>query len=276
MKKIILPEIISIGIYNAQVVFKNKSVSPNRKTTMFEIELPIGNGGISYMDGISHPISENIVICAKPGQLRHTILPFMCYYVHMIVNEGSIFDILSSLPNYMELSDTEDIKELFTSMYEHYTTGTSKEDILLQSLILKLVYLLDQKASASSEKYHPGHNNREVIEQTIKYIKENLSENLSLTSLAERINFSPIYFHKLFKASTGMTLHEYIENQRIKRSADLLISTSMTLSQIAYECGFSSQSYFSYAFERNMGMTPRAYAKKTVEHYNDIKSISDP
>lgn len=41
----------------------------------------------------------------------------------------------------------------------------------------------------------------------------------------------------------------------------VLISTDMSLSQIAYECVFSSQSYYSYAFKRNMGMPPRAYAK---------------
>ena len=42
----------------------------------------------------------------------------------------------------------------------------------------------------------------------------------------------------------------------------------MTLTEIAYECGFSSQSYFSYAFKRHTGMTPRAYAKKPVEVYD--------
>ena len=104
MKKIILPEIVAMGIYNSQVVFKNKTVTPNRKTTMFEIELPIGNGGISYIDNTSHRICENVIICATPGQMRHTRLPFKCYYIHMIINEGQIFDILSSLPNYIEIT----------------------------------------------------------------------------------------------------------------------------------------------------------------------------
>ena len=96
MKKIDLPEIVAMGIYNSQIVFKNKSISPKRKTTMFEIELPLNNGGISYINDTSHSIAENVVICAKPGQIRHTRLPFKCYYIHMIVNEGQIFDVLSS------------------------------------------------------------------------------------------------------------------------------------------------------------------------------------
>ena len=81
MKPIILPEIVAAGVYNAQVAFKGKTVSPNRRTTMFEIELPLDDGGISYIDETAHAISESIVICAKPGQIRHTRLPFRCHYI---------------------------------------------------------------------------------------------------------------------------------------------------------------------------------------------------
>ena len=101
MKDMILPDIVSAGIYNTQLVYKNRAVTPNRKTAMFELEIPIEDGGISYINDSSHPISKNTVICAKPGELRHTKLPFKCYYVHMIVNAGQLFHLLSSLPDYI-------------------------------------------------------------------------------------------------------------------------------------------------------------------------------
>ena len=62
MKEILLPGIIALGIYNAPNSAKNKTLSPRRKTTMFEIELPIENGGISYIDDESHTIVENMII----------------------------------------------------------------------------------------------------------------------------------------------------------------------------------------------------------------------
>ena len=270
MKEIVLPKIVAIGIYNAQIAIKNRTISKNRKTTMFELELPIGNGGMSYIDNEVHPINENTVICAKPGQIRHTRLPFKCYYIHMIVNEGQLMDILTTLPNYIDLSNTnsDQIKEIFISLSEHYNTGIVSDDILLQSLILKLIYILSEN-SASVIKSTPKSNNRTTIERTLEYINNNLSSDLTLEELANAANYNTIYFHKLFKASTGKTLHEYIEAQRIKKSINLLISTDMTLTQIAYECGFSSQSYFSYAFKRRMGTSPRDYAKKIVVRYND-------
>jgi len=237
---------------------------------MFEIELPIGNGGQSYIDDESHPIRHNTVICAKPGQIRHTRLPFKCYYIHMIVNEGYLADILTTLPNYIDFSNTDQIKEIFISLCEHYNTGITNDDVLIQSLILKLIYILSEN-SAAVIKSTPKSNNHKTIERTLEYINRNLSADLTLGRLASAANFNAIYFHKLFKASTGKTLHEYVEDQRIKKSVNLLISTDMTLTQIAYECGFSSQSYFSYAFKKKIGSAPREYAKKIQLKYENVK-----
>ncbi len=267
MKEIILPQIVSIGIYNAQVALKNKSVSKNRKTTMFELELPIETGGISYIDDEAHSISKKLVICAKPGQIRHTRLPFKCYYIHLIANKGSLFDILSSFPNYIELSESEPIKKIFLSLCEYGNTEFPEDDIIIQSLVLKLIYTLNKNAFAVS-KHTPKSANNTVIEQTLSYIDNNLTSKLTLETLSNEAKFTPVYFHKLFKSSTGETLHEYIEKRRIKKSVNLLLSTDKTLTQIAYECGFSSQSYFSYAFKRRMGISPRAYVEQLITRYN--------
>ena len=82
-----LPKIVAVGIYNAALVHKNTTVTKSRKTTMYELELSIGRGGISYIDDESHPLTENLVIVAKPGQIRHTRLPFTAYFVHMVVED---------------------------------------------------------------------------------------------------------------------------------------------------------------------------------------------
>ena len=74
-------------------------------------------------------------------------------------------------------------------------------------------------------------------------------------------------FHNTFKTAVGKTLRDYIEEQRIKKATNLLLTTNYSLTQIAYECGFSSQSYFSYVFKRRMKKTPREYAKEIYMSY---------
>lgn len=267
MKPIILPEIVAAGVYNAQVAFKGKTVSPNRRTTMFEIELPLDDGGISYIDETAHAISESIVICAKPGQIRHTRLPFRCHYIHIIVNEGELLTVLFSLPNYIEVKDTSEVRKILLELCKCYNDGLPEQSILMQSLLLKLIYILRRESTERIASYIPKSGNRSVIEQTVSYIRDNPTADLSLQALASKAKFSPVYFHKLFKASTGKTLHEYVEEQKIKKAIDIMVSTDLTLTQIAYECGFSSQSYFNSAFKKKMNLTPREYEKNVISKY---------
>lgn len=269
MNDIILPEIVAAGIYDARLVFKNRTLTPTRTTTMFELELPLEDGGRSFIDDFSHEIREDVVICAKPGQRRHTRLPFRCYYVHIIVKEGALLDILSSLPDYLDVSDTAEMREIFISIIDHYSRGEQSGDLMLQSLILKLIYTLDKHARSIRGTYLQKPSNRGIIEDTIRYIKENMTEELSLASLSKRASFTPVYFHRLFRASTGKNLRDYVEEIRIKRSVELLLSTDKTLTEIAYECGFSSQSYFSYAFKKRMDVPPREYARRLQMKYEE-------
>ena len=85
MGEIILPKIVAIGIYNSDVSAKNKTITSIRKGTMFEIDLPIENGGVAYIDSEQTPITPNMIICMKPGQERHTRFPYKCYFIHMTI-----------------------------------------------------------------------------------------------------------------------------------------------------------------------------------------------
>lgn len=264
---IALPEIVACGIYNSDISIKNTSVSKKRKTTMFEIEIPIENGGISYIDSSNHPIRTDTVICAKPGQLRHTRLPFKCHYVHMILAEGYLYDSLLAAPDFISTDNKEKYCELFDKMRRYFDSGLPRDSLILHSTILELIHTLIRDSEATLHQYNAKSSNRAVIENAIGYIRNNLTSDLSLEAVSEYAGFSPIHFHNCFKASTGRTLREFVEEQRIKKAMNMLISSDKTLTEIAYACGFSSQSYFSYAFKRKMKLTPREYAAKIAGQY---------
>ena len=136
--KIILPEIVAIGIYNTDISQKNVTVSKKRKTTMFEIEIPLEDGGVSYINTDEAPIRTNTIICVKPGQLRHTKLPFKCRYIHMIVTEGVLFDMLTTLPDFIKTEKTEIYTGLFKTMEKLFESGIESDEIMLQSTLLEL------------------------------------------------------------------------------------------------------------------------------------------
>ena len=261
-----LPEIISFGIFDSDKYKLNTQISKSRKVSVFEIELPLEEGGISYIDSSSERISQDTLICAKPGQVRYTRFPFKCLYIHMGVEEGVLCDILKKTPNYIKTANAEKYKEIFLRMLNYSNIFSQEDNIMLQSLVLELIYVLN---SEIGKQYINGKSsaNSLVIEETLKYIDEHLTDDLSLEKLAELNRLSPVHFHNIFKKTMEKTLRKYVEEKRIKKSISLILTTDMTLTEIAFLCGFSSQSYFSYAFKRKMGCTPREYMKKSNEKY---------
>lgn len=261
-----LPKIVAAGIYDSKIAIKNVAISKKRKTSMFEIDLPIGEGGISYVDKVSLPISENIIICAKPNQQRYTKTPFKCYYVHMIVHDGPVYDTLINLPSFLETEKHSTYERILKRIIRHFDVLSDSEEFIIDSLILELVYTLNKDAKKNLSGFKSSSANL-MVEKAIEYINNNLNQDLSLQSVSKELSVSPIYFHNVFKTSVSKTLRDYVEQQRIKKAINLLQTTSLTLTQIAFECGFSSQSYFSYVFKRRMKQTPREYIKESYKKY---------
>lgn len=265
--KIVLPEIVSVGIFSAQNTFQRTTISKKRTTTMFEIEIPLDKGGISYINSKSAEIDPSLLICAKPGQTRQTKLPFRCYYIHFILKEGALYTCLMDTPSFIKTDAPEKYLRLFEKMHKYFDSPEAEDEIILHSLVLELIHSLAKSSEKLQQREEIKPNNYIIIERAIKYIKENLNSDLSLENVSRYVGMSPIHFHNCFKTATAHTLRRYVEELRIKKAATLLVTTDYTLTKIAYECGFSSQAYFSYAFKKKMNLTPREYSKSVYERY---------
>ena len=198
MHNIILPDIVAVGIYNSDVAVKNKEITKNRKTSMFEIELPIESGGLSYINNEISPIEPSMIICAKPGQIRHTRLPFKCYYIHMIVTEGELYERLMSLPSFIHTPATDKYKELFMRLCTYYDTALRDDRIMMQSIVLELIFTLCKHTEGHRHHINTKSNSYLIIEKAMEYIKENLTSELSLEAVSEQMSFSPIHFLNIF------------------------------------------------------------------------------
>ncbi len=262
-----LPEIISIGIYHSRKMVRNTKTSKKRTTAMFEIEIPIEKGGISYIDENVMAITPEMIICAKPGQVRHTKFPFKCYYIHMNVKKGLIYDTLMNMPDFLPTENHAYYKDIFVKLCKYNDSANPHSEIIIQSLILELIYSINREARKQVAYADTKQTNHLMLEKVLKYIKENLSHELTLETVAEVAHLSPIHFHNCFKVAVGKTLRDYVEEQRIKKAIHLLVSTDYSLTEIALECGFSSQSYFSYVFKRRMHTTPRNYMRNMYNQY---------
>lgn len=101
----------------------------------------------------------------------------------------------------------------------------------------------------------------ENIRQSIDFIEQHLSEEITLDNLAQLSYFSKYHFHRMFKSTIGKTLMEYVRERRLIRAAHELIYSSKKITDIAFDLSFNSQDAFDKAFKRMYGITPKEYRK---------------
>lgn len=117
--------------------------------------------------------------------------------------------------------------------------------------------------SGVSADYSSNYNSRR-IEKVIEYINSNFHRNISLSDAAKLVNMAEMSFSRFFKARTGITFMDTLLECRIGNASRLLIDTTQSISEIAYNCGFNNISNFNRLFKKRKGSTP----KKFREDYN--------
>ncbi|WP_261376310.1 substrate-binding domain-containing protein [Gillisia sp. Hel_I_86] len=104
---------------------------------------------------------------------------------------------------------------------------------------------------------------QDFLSKINKIINDNLDNSkFSVENLASELNLSRVQLYRKTKAILGVTISDYIQNIRLERAKSLLLETQLTISEIAYETGFSSPNYFSTSFKGKFKKSPKAFRQK--------------
>jgi transcriptional regulator GlxA family with amidase domain len=94
------------------------------------------------------------------------------------------------------------------------------------------------------------------LRDLLPWIRDHLTEDLSVPALARRVNLSERQFTRVFKAETGATAAQHVEAVRLESACRLLETTDRTIEQVAKACGFGTPETMNRAFRRRLGTTP--------------------
>lgn len=104
-------------------------------------------------------------------------------------------------------------------------------------------------------------NYEATVQQAIDYIEEHLDEPLKPAHISRQIGFSQYHFHRIFKATVGMSMREYIRVRRLASAAGMLLHTDATIIDITLYHHFESQEAFTRAFKKYYQLPPGRYRK---------------
>ncbi|HEY9281468.1 MAG TPA: AraC family transcriptional regulator [Eoetvoesiella sp.] len=104
----------------------------------------------------------------------------------------------------------------------------------------------------------------DALQRVIRYVRDNLEKEMSLTEAAAAACLSPNYLAHLLKKETGRTFTEMVTERRLERAKELLSTSRQQVKGVAYQCGFSDEAYFNRRFRQWVGMTPKQYRDQQV------------
>jgi len=183
-------------------------------------------------------------------------------------------------PAFYELKETQKINELFFQAGKGISiVGKTNKQIAkkLEKLLLKkdfeVIIGLFEILSLLSESQDRVYINNEVsssahkdfkkdrLSEVFQYVNENYKKDIVLVEIATIANMTPTSFCRMFKQKTKKNFVEYLNEIRVSKACKFLLETDLSMSEIAYECGYKTASNFNKLFKKFMGMTPSEFKK---------------
>jgi AraC-like DNA-binding protein len=163
----------------------------------------------------------------------------------------------SDVPQFEEpflLSSQHVLLKTVKEMLDEYTTKRLFYSEALSALLKHMLTL-----AARSIKIGPSPAPVRTVDSVIQYIQENYMHRISNEDIGKALNFHPNYLNRLMLTSTGKTLHQYLLSYRLTKALDLLQTTTLTVTEIANETGFSDVQQFCKFFSAQTGSTPGSF-----------------
>ncbi len=130
---------------------------------------------------------------------------------------------------------------------------------LLEILILTMREVVKQHDTVSIEKI----TDSSIVREAVRYFEANYQDKALLSNFCQKYHYNAQYISRLFKKETSLTVLEYIQRIRIKKSCQLLTDSKLTIREIAHQTGYDDVKFFNRVFLRLIGMTPSEYRKKS-------------
>lgn len=216
----------------ARELFQEKTID----VMLSDIEMPQG-GGLELFEWVKvyYPAVECVFVTCHPE----------FDYVRKALQLGSADYILKPI-------DYEELDEVLSRLVErvrHRRRGS----------------VIPPEAAGRTADEGDERTKQDIVVAVKRYVQEHISEDIYIADIARQVYLNEQYLMRTFKKTTGISILEFITNERVRLARELLVGTDQPVRQVADSVGYGNYSYFTKLFKRNTGLTPQAYRRTYVE-----------
>lgn len=226
--------------------------------------------GWAETDGQKQKITGNQVVVLPKGKAHsygsNERNPWTIYWMHMDGEKAAFFAESLEKPLLIQPGNDSRMEErlkLFDEIFTVLQYGYSKQNLDYSITALfyffgSLKYLSTYRACAEpAQTARP----RDVADEAIHFMRENIRKRLTLKEIAAYTGFSPSHFSTLFQTKTGHSPLNYFIQLKMQEACHYIDFTDMKINQISLLIGLEDPFYFSRIFTKTMGMSPDKYRK---------------
>jgi AraC-like DNA-binding protein len=233
------------------------------------------SGNASYqVEGRSYLLKPNDIVFVPAGEVHRPILHDASPYERIIIYISQSF-----LDSYKEKNadlslclrqahenhshvlrvpafDSSQLGQVMHRLVHSFDSTEYANELYHQILFIEFMIQLNRAALRDGVEYIPTSSSNQKILAILNYLTENLAEDITIASLAEKFHINRYYLMHTFKEETGYSIGSYLSTKRLLLARDL-ISGGVPITTACYECGFQNYSTFSRAYHKLFGHTPR-------------------
>lgn len=238
----------------------------------YEIYFLISGNCRMFIDHTIYYLSAGDIIMLPPYRLHQTVYGsgqpaerftanFVPSYIDFFESQCAGCDV-ASIFSRQKLSVPADqqsyVMKLFQEMAKETLTYDCYSRIQIKSFLFQLLAFLGRCRNLDQPAQLPAPEDA-VIQEAAQYIYLHHNEPLTLEAVAQNAHMSPAWFSRKFHKTVGLKFKEYLTHIRLENAEELLLTTNLTITEIALACGFSDGNYFGDAFKKARGMSPREF-----------------
>ncbi|KAB1068053.1 AraC family transcriptional regulator [Tamlana haliotis] len=228
------------------------------------IYIPTGRGVLETKRG-EWEVNSGDVMVLFPGEW-HKYKPSMEtgweeYWIGVrgeVLSNRILKDLFPENTSYVKsIGYQEELIFLFNQSIKLVKRNSAGYRKILAGIVLQLVaYII------AHENEELGNREEQLCDKVIEYIRENLNTDINFKELASQHHLSYNRFRTVFKNNTGISLQQYLIQERLEHAKRLMINTELSLKEISAKTGFNSLFYFSKVFKSKMGYSPGQIRRK--------------